>query len=63
MKEQAGGRVEIIENVSPSEEEAMFEEMAADYGEAPAEEDTPKKKKAKKKVEETDKKQTNLFDF
>ena len=63
MKEQAGGRVEAIENVSPSEEEAMFEEMAADYGESPVEEEKPKKQSKKKKVEEDGRKQTNLFDF
>ncbi len=63
MKEQAGGSVEIIENVSPSEEEAMFEEMAADYGEVPVQEEKPKKKDKTKKVEEDGRKQTNLFDF
>ena len=63
MKEQAGGRIEIVENVAPSEEEAMFEEMAADYGEAPVEEEKPKKKDKKKKEEEDGHKQTNLFDF
>ena len=63
MKEQAGGRVAAIENVSPSEEEAMFEEMAADYGESPVEEEKPKKQSKKKKVEEDGRKQTNLFDF
>ena len=63
MKEQAGGSVEVIENVSPSEEEAMFEEMAAAYGEAPAVEEKPKKQAKKKKDEEDGHKQTNLFDF
>ena len=63
MKEQAGGSVEIIENVSPSEEEAMFEEMAADYDEVPVQEEKPKKKDKTKKVEEDGRKQTNLLDF
>ncbi len=63
MKEQAGGSVEVIENVSPSEEEAMFEEMAADYGEIQIQEEKPKKKDKTKKAEEDGRKQTNLFDF
>ena len=63
MKEQAGGSVEVIENVSPSEEEAMFEEMAADYGEIQVQEEKPKKKDKTKRVEEDGRKQTNLFDF
>ena len=65
MKDQAGGRMEIVENITPSEEEAMFEEMAADYGEAPAPvaEEKPKKQSKKKKEEEDGHKQTNLFDF
>lgn len=62
MKDQAGGRVETVGNIAPSEEEAMFEEMAADYGEAPAAEERPKRK-AKKKGEEDGRKQTNLLDF
>ena len=65
MKDQAGGRMEIVENITPSEEEAMFEEMATDYGEAPAPvaEEKPKKQSKKKKEEEDGHKQTNLFDF
>ena len=65
MKDQAGGRMEVVENITPSEEEAMFEEMAADYGEAPAPvaEEKPKKQSKKKKEEEDGHKQTNLFDF
>ena len=63
MKEQAGGSVEEIENVSPSEEEAMFEEMAADYGEIQVHEEKPKMKDKTKRVEEDGRKQTNLFDF
>ena len=63
MKEQAGGSVEVIENVSPSEEEAMFEEMAADYGEIQVQGEKPKKKDKTKKAEEDGRKQTNLFDF
>ncbi|MBR4202923.1 MAG: DEAD/DEAH box helicase [Candidatus Methanomethylophilaceae archaeon] len=65
MKGQAGGRMEVVENITPSEEEAMFEEMAADYGEAPAPvaEEKPKKQSKKKKEEEDGHKQTNLFDF
>ena len=63
MKEQAGGSVEVIENVSPSEEEAMFEEMAADYDEIQVQEEKPKKKDITKRVEEDGRKQTNLFDF
>ena len=65
MKDQAGGRIEVVENITPSEEEAMFEEMAADYGEAPAPvaEEKPKKQSKKKKEEEDGHKQTNLFDF
>ena len=65
MKDQAGGRMEIVENITPSEEEAMFEEMATDYGEAPAPvaEEKPKKQSKKKKEEEDGHKQTNLLDF
>ncbi len=65
MKDQAGGRIEVVENITPSEEEAMFEEMVADYGEAPAPvaEEKPKKQSKKKKDEEDGHKQTNLFDF
>ena len=57
--------MEVVENITPSEEEAMFEEMAADYGEAPAPvaEEKPKKQAKKKKEEEDGHKQTNLFDF
>ncbi len=65
MKDQAGGKIEVVENITPSEEEAMFEEMVADYGEAPAPvaEEKPKKQSKKKKDEEDGHKQTNLFDF
>jgi helicase len=66
MKDQVGGHVIIEENVSPSEEEALLLEMAAEYGEEIPVEEKPKKeskKQKKKKVEEDGHKQTNLFDF
>ena len=59
--------------MSPSEEEALLDAMAADYGELPEEPvetkqgpvktETPKKTKKVKKVEETGQKQASLFDF
>lgn len=63
MKDQVGGRTVEIENVSPSEEEALLMEMAAEYGEEPVQEEPKKEKTKKKKVEEDGHKQTNLFDF
>ncbi len=63
MKDQVGGRAIIIENVSPSEEEALLMEMAEEFGEEPLIEEAPKEKNKKKKAEEDGRKQTNLFDF
>jgi len=68
MKEQAGrGRAEPVENISPSEEEAMLMEMAAEYDtgeeEAPTADVPSDPKREKKKEEEDGHKQTNLFDF
>ena len=65
MKEQVGRTYEPSEKISPSDEEALMMEMAAEYGEQPSieEEPKPQKKTKKKKVEEDGHKQTNLFDF
>ena len=67
MKEQVRGRSQPVENISPSEEEALMMELAAEFGEEPVQEpdhqETPKSSKKKKKVEEEGHKQTNLFDF
>ena len=64
MKQQAGGRSEPSYDLSPSEEEAMLEEMAAEYGYAPVSEEPPKKPTAgKKKTDDDGHRQTNLFDF
>ena len=66
MKEQVRGRAPPVENISPSDEEALMMEMAAEYGESvqePVAEEDLKKGKKKKKVEEDGHKQTNLFDF
>ncbi len=63
MKDQVGGRAIIIENVSPSEEEALLMEMAEEFGEEPLIEEAPKEKNKKKEAEEDGRKQTNLFDF
>jgi helicase len=66
MKEQVRGKAQPVENISPSEEEAMLMEMAAEYGEPvpePIPEEKPKKLSKKNKVEEDGHKQTNLFDF
>ncbi|AMK13628.1 DEAD/DEAH box helicase [methanogenic archaeon mixed culture ISO4-G1] len=62
MKEQAGRTSQPTREYAPSEEEAMFEEMAAEYGAVPDTEE-PKKGKKEEKVEEDGPKQTNLFDF
>jgi len=66
MKEQIRGHAPPVEKISPSEEEALLMEMAAEYGEEPVQEPAVtevKKEKKKKKVEEDGHKQTNLFDF
>ena len=63
MKEQAGGRSVVVETYSPSEEEALMMEMAAEYGEEPVAPEGKPKKGKKKKDEEEGRKQTNLFDF
>jgi len=64
MKEQAGrGKVEVTENISPSEEEAMLMEMAAEYDEPSEDAESVEEENDKKKVEEDGPKQTNLFDF
>ena len=67
MKEQVRGRSQPVENISPSEEEALMMELAAEFGEEPVQEpdrqENPKNSKKKKKVEEEGHKQTNLFDF
>ena len=67
MKEQVRGRSQPVENISPSEEEALMMELAAEFGEEPVQEpdhqETPKSSKKKKQVEEEGHKQTNLFDF
>ena len=67
MKEQVRGRSQPVENISPSEEEALMMELAAEFDEEPVQEpdhqETPKSSKKKKKVEEEGHKQTNLFDF
>ena len=64
MKEQAGrGKAEVTENISPSEEEAMLMEMAAEYDEPSEDAQSVEEENDKKKVEEDGPKQTNLFDF
>ena len=64
MKEQAGrGKAEVTENISPSEEEAMLMEMAAEYDEPSEDAESVEEGNDKKKVEEDGPKQTNLFDF
>ena len=68
MKDQTGSVSDRVAEMSPSDEEALIEAMAADYGEALSEpvkvtEPEPVKKNKKKKVEETGRKQASLFDF
>lgn len=68
MKDQTGSVSDRVAEMSPSDEEALIEAMAADYGEALSEpvkvtEPEPIKKNKKKKVEETGRKQASLFDF
>ena len=73
MKDQTGSVTDMVQQMSPSEEEALLDAMAADYGELPEEPvetkqepvktETPKKTKKVKKVEETGQKQASLFDF
>ena len=73
MKDQTGSVSDMVQQMSPSEEEALLDAMAADYGELPMEPaevktepvktETPKKSKKVKKVEETGQKQASLFDF
>lgn len=62
MKEQSGSRRDPEPQWSPSEEEAMMDEMAAAYGEppsaAPSEEGTDKERKT-----EAGPRQSSLFDF
>ena len=61
MKEQAGGKTFVVEKMAPSEEEAMLDEMAAEF-DIPMDDEKPVEEE-KKKVEEDGPKQTNLFDF
>jgi helicase len=67
MKQQAGGRSEPEKTYTPSEEEAMMAEMAAEYGEPVVMQEPsaepPKKSSSKTKQTEEGSKQTNLFDF
>ena len=66
MKEQVKGRYsQPEESFSPSEEEAMMAEMAAEFGaDEPVVEEEPKKASKKKKTaDDGSGKQTNLFDF
>lgn len=67
MKDQTGSVSDRVMEMSPSEEEALIDAMAAEYGEAlavPAEPEPVKpEKNRKKKVEETGQKQASLFDF
>lgn len=71
MKDQTGSVSDMVQQMSPSEEEALLDAMAADYGELPAEDigevsgatEAPKEKKKGKRVEETGPKQASLFDF
>jgi len=62
MKEQTGRSSVPDMSMSPSEEEALLEAMAAEYGEVPVSE-KPEKEKNKKKAEEEGPKQSSLFDF
>ena len=62
MKEQTGRSSVPDMSMSPSEEEALLEAMAAEYGEVPVSE-KPEKEKKKKKAEEEGPKQSSLFDF
>ncbi len=67
MKDQVGRKQADEQSYSPSEEEALMMEMAAEYEGIPAEpsQEEPSKQdnKKKKKEEEDGPKQTNLFDF
>lgn len=71
MKDQTGSVSDMVQQMSPSEEEALLDAMAADYGELPADDigevsgatEAPKEKKKGKRVEETGPKQASLFDF
>lgn len=71
MKDQTGSVSDMVQQMSPSEEEALLDAMAADYGELPAEDigavsvatEAPREKKKGKRVEETGPKQASLFDF
>lgn len=71
MKDQTGSVADMVQQMSPSEEEALLDAMAADYGELPAEDvgdvsgttEVPKDRKKGKRVEETGPKQASLFDF
>lgn len=71
MKDQTGSVSDMVQQMSPSEEEALLDAMAADYGELPAEDigevsgatEAPKEKKKGKRVEEAGPKQASLFDF
>ena len=66
MKDQVGRKSSApAEEYSPSEEEALMMEMAAEYGEVPAQpvEQEKPKKNSKKKGEEDGRKQASLFDF
>ncbi len=64
MKSQIGRSSPPAEQYSPSEEEALMMEMAAEYGEeVPSEPESGKKNQKKKKAEEEGPKQASLFDF
>lgn len=65
MKQQVGSRQEQTwESMSPSEEEALMDEMAAAYGEPGiSEQEVPKDDKNGKRSEETGPRQASLFDF
>ncbi len=67
MKQQAGGRSETVQSYTPSEEEALMAEMAAEYGEPAVQteiaEAAPKTAPAKQKQANDGPKQTNLSDF
>ncbi len=61
MKQQTGSSHDRYVSMSPSEEEAMLEEMAAAYGEEPVTSDDTSRKDGK--AEETGPRQASLFDF
>ena len=58
LKEQTGSPRSVPVNLTPSEEEAMLDEMALAYGETPAETAEPIENNTEKKS-----KQKSIFDF